>query len=52
MIDRQHTLKALTYFEDGDLQSLPHRTKELLTEVSTDVHEVIEVKRISDRLAD
>ena len=43
-------LKALTYFRDGDLPSLPPQTKELLIKATEAVRDLPEIARLSDRL--
>lgn len=45
------TLKALNYFEDGDLRTLPHSAKQLLVEAAVGVHEIPEVSRVSNQIA-
>ncbi len=44
------TLKALSYFGDGDLGSLPLQVKETLSNAATVVHTPTPVVRLSDRL--
>lgn len=46
------TLKALSYFDDGDLGSLPNEVKQALSEAAAKVHTPARVARLSDRLAE
>jgi nucleotidyltransferase AbiEii toxin of type IV toxin-antitoxin system len=43
-------LKALTYFQDGDLPSLPPEAKQSLIKAAEAVRELPEIARLSDRL--
>jgi hypothetical protein len=45
------TLKALAYFDDGDLWRLSSETKNLLATAAAAVKELPSVTRVSDRLA-
>jgi len=45
------TLKALTYFKDGDLPALPEAAKQLLVRAAADVDRITDVSRKSDRLS-
>ena len=45
------TLKALCYFADGDLPTLPEKIKELLTREAASAREIPEMHRLSDRIA-
>jgi len=44
------TLKALTFFDDGDLSKLPDHVKQTLAAAATNVGRVTEVKSVSDRI--
>lgn len=44
-------LKALTYFEDGDVEQLPSKTKRLLVEAASQVAEIPEVRCFADRIS-
>lgn len=44
------TLKALSYFEDGDLGGLPDEVKQALSDAAAAVHTPALVARLSDRL--
>lgn len=46
------TLRALSYFGDGDLPRLPEATKQFLAEAAAAVREIPQVKRASDQLVD
>jgi hypothetical protein len=45
-------LKALTYFEDGDLPTLPPEIRRLLTDAAANVRKIPEVRVASSRLTD
>lgn len=45
------SLKALTYFEDGDLPTLPDQVKRLLIEAASQVRVLPRIARQSDRIA-
>ena len=45
------TLKALSYFEDGDLSKLPRQVQDYLIEQSTGVRKLSRIRRVSDELA-
>jgi len=45
------SLKALNYFADGDLPSLPNDLKDLLSEEAASVSEIPALRRVSDRIA-
>jgi len=45
-----NALKALTYFEGGDLHSLPDEAKEILIKAAANVSELPEVARLSEGL--
>lgn len=45
------SLKALTYFQDGDLPTLPESTKVLLTEAASQVRSIPQIPRRSERIA-
>ncbi len=44
------SLKALSYFEDGDLPHLPSEIKRLLSEAASQVSQLPEIPRVSDSL--
>lgn len=44
------TLKALSYFDDGDLGALPDQVKQTLSDAAAAVHMPAPVARLSDRL--
>ncbi|MEI6243753.1 MAG: hypothetical protein WCQ64_01800, partial [Acidobacteriota bacterium] len=44
------TLKALSYFEDGDLEMLPHLVKCTLTDAAGSVRAIDAVPRLADGL--
>lgn len=44
------TLKALSYFDDGDLGSLPDSVRRTLSDAAAAVREPVVVRRLSDRL--
>jgi hypothetical protein len=44
-------LKALTYFEDGDVPTLPADFRELLTEAAASVREIPEVRAVAPGIA-
>lgn len=44
------TLKALSYFDDGDLGALPDQVKQTLSDAAAAVHTPAPVARLSDRL--
>jgi len=46
------TLKALSYFGDGDLEALPSRVKQTLSNAAAVVHTPMAIERVSDRLSD
>lgn len=46
------TLKALTYFSDGDLPRLPEETKLFLARAAAAVREIPAIVRLSDKIAD
>jgi hypothetical protein len=43
-------LKALTYFEDGDVNTLPTRDRQILTEAASAVRDIPQVNRYSERI--
>jgi hypothetical protein len=45
------TLKALTYFADGDLPALPPTTQQFLAEEAASVSDIPHVPRVSDRVS-
>lgn len=45
------TLKALSYFDDGDLGSLPDEVKQTLADAAATAHTPTSVARLSDRLS-
>lgn len=45
-------LKALTFFEDGDLPTLSPETRGLLIEAAANVRQIPEVRRAAERLSD
>jgi len=45
------SLKALNYFADGDLPSLPNDLKDLLSKEAASVSEIPALRRVSDRIA-
>ena len=46
------TLKALSYFDDGDLGSLPDKVKHTLADAAAAVHTPAPVARLSERLSE
>jgi len=46
------TLKALSYFDDGDLAALPDGVKQALSDAAAAVHTPAPVARLSDRLSE
>lgn len=46
------TLKALSYFADGDLGALPDQVKQTLSDAAAAVHAPTPVARLSDRLSE
>ena len=44
------TLKALCYFKDGDLSSLPKQVQEFLCLEASKVNKIAEINRVSDKL--
>lgn len=44
------SLKALNYFDDGDLPSLPEDTKNLLSTAAAAVREIPKIARLSDEI--
>ena len=45
------SLKALNYFADGDLPSLPNDLKDFLSKEAASVTEIPALRRVSDRIA-
>ena len=45
------TLKALSYFGDGDLPKLPEDVKQFLSEQASRVTSIPSIARVSDRIA-
>lgn len=45
------SLKALNYFADGDLPSLPNDLKDFLSKEAASVREIPALRRVSDRIA-
>lgn len=45
------TLKALSYFDDGDLDDLPAAVKQTLSDAAATMHTPAPVERLSDRLS-
>ena len=45
-------LKAITYFEGGDLHCLTNESKRILTKAVADITALPEVKRLSDSLGE
>jgi hypothetical protein len=45
------TLKALTYFQDGDLPKLPAEVKRLLCDAASKVADIPVVKRASNQIS-
>lgn len=46
------SLKALSYFGDGDLPQLPAATRQFLAQTAAAVREIPAIQRVSDRIAD
>ena len=46
------TIKALSYFSDGDLPRLPDETMQFLTQAAAAVREIPVIKRRSDKIVD
>lgn len=45
------SLKALNYFDDGDLPSLPEDTKSVLSTAAASVREIPKIPRLSDQIS-